>query len=481
MAEIQVEGGGAIQTIPPTLEEQYEYLISVSNSKEIEVFGETFKQTLKSIIDRQALLIRGGGAAIDNHIYSDDSDDDPDEGIESDILCGERIADNYYKDCCDKLTKLIADLDQHAKHSAKRNAEDRLLTFKDEEAKFDKQSCGGAQYCKLLVDAGFWYLGPADNVRCFYCDGGLKNFTPNDIPLVEHKKWFGECKYVKFLETQAEIKRIEERHRNTTTPTQKTTRPAPRQTPVYTPERAVYNLTPRELKARMETPQIQKMIEKGYNKDHIKQALERRFAIVGDDYESLEQLVTDIAEMQGPEALPLCKVACAIYPKSKNRTKHKPVSGSTTTVGTAGGSTTTVGTAGTTKTVSKVEVNSVTKAVTGSVAVHIEASSASSANADIPNYTNEEVAAALKDQYIQDDELRSLWNEYEQNKQVLTCKVCFINPIKTVFLPCGHYVCCETCTPQLTNCCFCRAVIRGTVKALTCYDPAAITTNNTTQ
>jgi len=55
----------------------------------------------------------------------------------------------------------------------------------------------------------------------------------------------------------------------------------------------------------------------------------------------------------------------------------------------------------------------------------------------------------------------------EQNRKLKedrTCKVCMDREINTVFLPCGHLVCCESCAKSLSNCPICRGVVRGTVK-----------------
>uniref|UniRef100_A0A3Q3KPZ8 RING-type E3 ubiquitin transferase n=1 Tax=Monopterus albus TaxID=43700 RepID=A0A3Q3KPZ8_MONAL len=42
----------------------------------------------------------------------------------------------------------------------------------------------------VLARAGFFYTGHGDNVKCFYCDGGLQNWEPGDDPWQEHAKWF---------------------------------------------------------------------------------------------------------------------------------------------------------------------------------------------------------------------------------------------------------------------------------------------------
>nr|XP_022292109.1 baculoviral IAP repeat-containing protein 3-like isoform X2 [Crassostrea virginica]XP_022292110.1 baculoviral IAP repeat-containing protein 3-like isoform X2 [Crassostrea virginica]XP_022292112.1 baculoviral IAP repeat-containing protein 3-like isoform X2 [Crassostrea virginica]XP_022292113.1 baculoviral IAP repeat-containing protein 3-like isoform X2 [Crassostrea virginica]XP_022292114.1 baculoviral IAP repeat-containing protein 3-like isoform X2 [Crassostrea virginica]XP_022292115.1 bacul len=48
-----------------------------------------------------------------------------------------------------------------------------------------------------LMDAGFFYTGQADSVRCFMCGTGLRNWDPEDEPWVEHARWAPECYYVR--------------------------------------------------------------------------------------------------------------------------------------------------------------------------------------------------------------------------------------------------------------------------------------------
>ncbi|XP_064247744.1 baculoviral IAP repeat-containing protein 7 isoform X3 [Passer domesticus] len=37
-----------------------------------------------------------------------------------------------------------------------------------------------------LVEAGFFYVGPGDEVQCFCCGGVLKDWRPGDCPIIEH-------------------------------------------------------------------------------------------------------------------------------------------------------------------------------------------------------------------------------------------------------------------------------------------------------
>ena len=47
-----------------------------------------------------------------------------------------------------------------------------------------------------IVDAGMYYLGERDRVKCWYCNGGLQNWERDDDPMKEHAKWFPLCEFV---------------------------------------------------------------------------------------------------------------------------------------------------------------------------------------------------------------------------------------------------------------------------------------------
>jgi len=55
--------------------------------------------------------------------------------------------------------------------------------------------------------------------------------------------------------------------------------------------------------------------------------------------------------------------------------------------------------------------------------------------------------------------------ENEKLREERTCKVCMDAEVNTVFLPCGHFVCCGECSQQLQTCPICRVCISGTVAA----------------
>ncbi|XP_044840639.1 baculoviral IAP repeat-containing protein 7 isoform X3 [Mauremys mutica] len=51
-------------------------------------------------------------------------------------------------------------------------------------------------YPEQLARAGFFYTGQGDTVRCFYCDGSLRNWELGDDPWREHAKWFPRCEFL---------------------------------------------------------------------------------------------------------------------------------------------------------------------------------------------------------------------------------------------------------------------------------------------
>lgn len=239
-----------------------------------------------------------------------------------------------------------------AAHPSMANPHCRLETFrgKDHLYRFPIQSC---------VDAGLYYQGTDDDsVRCFFCDGGLKRFQPNDDPWTEHCKWFPDCIFVKHRDEFAKYN-----------------------FPLRFIRNPKYVLTRLEMASRMQSPMIRVLIDKGYSINELKNVLERRFAIAGDDYKTVAHLVADVFVLR-----------------------------------------------------------------------------------DTPlEMTIFRLMDDVRKKRITDPEVLKLADEYDALDTIVTCKICADNKINIVFLPCGHFVSCNVCAPQVTHCCICRSLIRGTV------------------
>lgn len=47
-------------------------------------------------------------------------------------------------------------------------------------------------------------------MRCFHCDGGLRNWEETDEAWTEHAKWFPKCGYVNLIKGQDFVKQCVE-------------------------------------------------------------------------------------------------------------------------------------------------------------------------------------------------------------------------------------------------------------------------------
>ena len=51
-----------------------------------------------------------------------------------------------------------------------------------------------------------------DHVKCFCCDGALRNWEPKDDPWVEHARWFSRCNFLVSVKGNDYIKEIQARY-----------------------------------------------------------------------------------------------------------------------------------------------------------------------------------------------------------------------------------------------------------------------------
>ncbi|XP_053683853.1 death-associated inhibitor of apoptosis 1 [Sabethes cyaneus] len=77
--------------------------------------------------------------------------------------------------------------------------EAKRLESYDDWPKFMKQKP------KELSDAGFFYTGKSDRVKCFSCGGGLKDWEAEDEPWEQHAMWYSHCEYLKLMKGEEYI------------------------------------------------------------------------------------------------------------------------------------------------------------------------------------------------------------------------------------------------------------------------------------
>ncbi|XP_076303913.1 baculoviral IAP repeat-containing protein 3-like [Lasioglossum baleicum] len=69
-----------------------------------------------------------------------------------------------------------------------------------------------AQTKKTLTDAGFFYTGKSDKIRCHHCGGGLKGWGLEHDPWEQHAKWFSKCSYLLMVKGPDYVNKVTGQH-----------------------------------------------------------------------------------------------------------------------------------------------------------------------------------------------------------------------------------------------------------------------------
>ncbi|KAL4716153.1 hypothetical protein ACJJTC_013930 [Scirpophaga incertulas] len=82
-----------------------------------------------------------------------------------------------------------------------------------------------------LAEAGFYYTGQGDKTKCFYCDGGLKDWEDDDIPWEQHARWFNRCAYVQLVKGKEYVQNVISNACEIRAPTEETKQSTPATSP----------------------------------------------------------------------------------------------------------------------------------------------------------------------------------------------------------------------------------------------------------
>uniref|UniRef100_V9KD44 RING-type E3 ubiquitin transferase n=1 Tax=Callorhinchus milii TaxID=7868 RepID=V9KD44_CALMI len=323
-----------------------------------------------------------------------------------------------------------------------------------------------------LARAGFYYVGQNDDVKCFYCDGGLRSWESGDDPWVEHAKWFPRCEYLLQEKGQLFVNQIQARfpnvfdfqlHSSSDDTIEETQSP-------------VFHFGPGENRSEdaimMNTPVVKGAMEMGFDRRLVKQTVQRKIITNGENYKSVIELVTDLLNAEDEERqdhhekrmegtlegdiLLLKKSRLALVQHMThidvlvddletqsiiNREESEEIK-------------------------QKAEKNEQARVLLDVVIA--KGSAAAEAFRDVllkrePQlheklYVQRSLAAVLDVPGLtMEEQLRRLQEER-------TCKVCMDKEVFVVFIMCGHLVVCTDCAPSLRKCPICRGTIKGTVR-----------------
>ncbi|AYN45059.1 iap-3 [Alphabaculovirus alterspexiguae] len=75
-----------------------------------------------------------------------------------------------------------------------------MQSFEERLMSFESWPTGHAVAAESLARAGFYYLGRGDEVRCAFCKVEIMNWQADDDPVLDHKRWAPQCKFIKSIE-----------------------------------------------------------------------------------------------------------------------------------------------------------------------------------------------------------------------------------------------------------------------------------------
>ncbi|XP_078677125.1 baculoviral IAP repeat-containing protein 3-like isoform X2 [Branchiostoma floridae x Branchiostoma belcheri] len=286
-----------------------------------------------------------------------------------------------------------------------------------------------------LAKAGFFYTMVADNVKCFYCDGGLRNWEPGDEPWTEHAKWFPRCEFLLQQRGDDYVQGVQARFPNLHAQQQilqqhmrppdeaGTGRPAPR------PQTSQSSLA-----VEMQSQVVSGVLEMGFDPNIVRNAVQQHLREHGSGFTSAHELVVAVLDLEEEE----------------ERMEH---SGSSQTGKGAGPG------EGASQKLKELEQPAAT-----STASAAEVAGASGTEEPQPGTSApmEEPASAAATG--EGNSLEQLQKELDKYKDERTCKICMDAEVNIVFIPCGHLAVCANCAASVRRCPICRASIRGTVR-----------------
>uniref|UniRef100_A0A8C1CSF2 RING-type E3 ubiquitin transferase n=1 Tax=Cyprinus carpio carpio TaxID=630221 RepID=A0A8C1CSF2_CYPCA len=146
-----------------------------------------------------------------------------------------------------------------------------------------------------LARAGFFYTGHGDNVKCFFCDGGLRNWEPGDDPWQEHAKWFPQCEYLLQSRGREYVSNVQQSYFNMN------------ESVGGSPSSTAGNITSEVLggqnsvAAAMLSPVVQAVLQMGFQHSIVEALVQSRYLLTGSHYTSVSDLVSDVLQAEEEE------------------------------------------------------------------------------------------------------------------------------------------------------------------------------------
>ena len=290
--------------------------------------------------------------------------------------------------------------------------EARLRTFREWPPALRQQP-------KDLAEAGFYYIGLSDQVKCFYCDGGLRNWQSEDEPWKEHARWFDKCVFVRLVKGDEYIKDCV------------TERPPEK---AGLPVQGSRVVTEEDIRKAMSQAIVKQVLSMGIDHSRVKMAIKKNLENSENPFDTPESLIN---------------AAFSVQRSQETRTQRENLHR-------VGAVLSSLGEIGNNDIVTErweigqenmeimeddmedLEQPRSTSNDTISLNQPRAAQSEPEPPANLP-VSNEATTSGNSD----------LVSENTRLKEQRTCKICMDGEVGVVFLPCGHLCCCVNCAPAL--------------------------------
>lgn len=266
-----------------------------------------------------------------------------------------------------------------------------------------------------FVDAGFFYTGDKTIVRCFYCNGALRNWQASDDPKVEHARWFPRCSYIRQFIGENLYQAIQRKNRELRAQQNlQDSSGESSQTFPWTNDEI-----DRMVKARLDLPVVEKLRQEGYSMAIIRKVYEMQLRFKKDDFK------TDVD----------LRVACLILDK-----QVKLINGN--------------------------EANILVPQQWLKKYLEDQAKGINQSE-PIKKTTNIETPKVETPKIIPTITPRPRILPKTQSDEQNVCVLCLTTERQVACLPCGHLTSCVACGHSLKTCPICRATVKAFVRIYT--------------
>ncbi|OCT96132.1 baculoviral IAP repeat containing 2 L homeolog isoform X1 [Xenopus laevis] len=324
-----------------------------------------------------------------------------------------------------------------------------------------------------LAEAGFYYVGRNDDVKCFCCDGGLRCWESGDDPWVEHAKWFPRCEYLLNVRGQDFVREVQERHPHLLD--QLLSSSENQNEAKNTPIIRLGTENSQEDEIMMSTPMVQTALEMGFNRRLVKRTIQSKILTSGENYIQLDDLISDLLSAQeeqteeerNRQAEENSMDDISVIRKSRMALSQHIASRSIPILDyllSSNDITTAEYEDIKVKTQPILQAQEMIETIITKGKTAVQTLKNCLQKHDPNLFRQLFTEQSLKCISLDDCSDLSMEEQLRRLQEERTCKICMDQEVSIVFIPCGHLVVCKDCAPSLRKCPICRGTIKGTVR-----------------